>query len=470
MNSQRVKHISECFIKPKYEVQESKQPYYLSPWDLIFLGAHYSQKGLLFMKPKIGQDGLFSMDQLLRSLKDSLALTLVHFYPLAGQLSTIVDNDRHRSLVFVDCNKGPGVRFVHATVDLKVSDILSSSAGCHSQSVVRCFFDHNNGEVNYDGHTRPLLTVQVTELVDGVFIGCSMNHVIVDGTSFWHFWNVWSDIQRADGILISVTRPPIHKRWVPEGYAPVDLFLPYIHPDEFIRRYEPIPPPLLREQFFHFSAKNVNALKAKVNEEIIYTGDITKISSFQALMSLVWMSIIRARGLDPSRVTRCKLAINNRRRLDPPLPEDYFGNSLSAGIATTTVGEMLHHGIGWAALLLNQVVANHTDKVVRKFFYSWFESPFVIDLGPLLEAEERVQVGSSPRFPVYENQFDGLGKPVAVRAGYANKFGGKVTAFPGYEGEGSVDLEICLPPDSMSALELDEEFMAYVSPPCKSLL
>lgn len=468
MNSQRVNHISECFIRPKYEVQESKQPYYLSPWDLVLLGIHYNQKGLLFMKPKIGQNGLFSMDRVLESLKDSLALTLVHFYPLAGELATMVDLDRHRSLIFVDCNKGPGVRFVRATVDVKVSDVLSS-ADHHIQSVVKCFFDHNNGEVNYDGHTRPLLTVQVTELVDGIFIGCSMNHAIVDGTSFWHFWNVWSEIHQAGGIPISITGSPIHKRWVPDCYDLANLFLPYIHPDEFIRRYEPSSQPVLREQVFHFSSENVNALKAKANEEISHESELPKISSFQALMSLVWRSITRARGLDPNRETHCKLAVNNRRRLDPPLREEYFGNSLSRAIATAKVGELAHHGIGWAALLLNQAVANRTDKAVRNFLYSWFESPFVVDLGALLEAEDTVQVGSSPRFPVYENRFDGLGKPVAVRSGYANKFGGKVTAFPGYEGGGSVDLEICLPPDSMSALELDEEFMAYASPPRNDL-
>ena len=44
-------NISECFIKPKYEVKEAKQPYYLSITDLAMLSGHYIQKGLLFTKP-----------------------------------------------------------------------------------------------------------------------------------------------------------------------------------------------------------------------------------------------------------------------------------------------------------------------------------------------------------------------------------------------------------------------------------
>ncbi|KAI5319297.1 hypothetical protein L3X38_039005 [Prunus dulcis] len=46
-----------------------------------------------------------------------------------------------------------------------------------------------NGVLNYEGVPKPLLAVQVTELVDGIFIGCTMNHCVVDGSSFWHFFN-----------------------------------------------------------------------------------------------------------------------------------------------------------------------------------------------------------------------------------------------------------------------------------------
>lgn len=70
----------------------------------------------------------------------------------------------------------------------------------------------------------------------------------------------------------------------------------------------------------------------------------------------------------------------------------------------------------------------------------------------------------SPRFDMYGNQF-GLEKPVTVCNGPGNKAIGVVCAWPGYEGGGSIDLEICLPPDSMKALETDAEFMAAVSLP-----
>lgn len=62
---------------------------------------------------------------------------------------------------------------------------------------------------------------------------------------------------------------------------------------------------------------------------------------------------------------------------------------------------------------------------------------------------------------MYENDF-AWGKPMAVRSGWTNKFDGKISAFPGPSGGGSVDLEVVLAPQTMAALESDLEFMEYV--------
>ncbi|XP_021852267.2 protein ENHANCED PSEUDOMONAS SUSCEPTIBILITY 1-like, partial [Spinacia oleracea] len=455
---QLLKHISECFIKPKYEVHEAKQPYYLGPVDLAMLFAHYIQQGLLFTKPSNLGDEQFSIHELLQCLKKSLSLTLVHFYPLAGHLETQTDEEEgQKCLVFVDCNKGPGARFIHATLDMTISDILLPT---DVPEVVQSFFDHD-GAVNYDGHYRSLLTIKVTELLDGVFIGCSMNHALGDGTSYWHFWNVWSETHKAKlEESVPVLRMPIHDRWFPDGYGP-PIFLPFTQPDDFVVSLHETPDQL-RVRIFHFSSESIARLKSKANEETHNNNTTTrKISSFQALSALYWRSIIRALNLPHNQVTNCRLTTNNRHRLHPPLPKEYFGNCISALKTTTTVGELLEHDLGWAASLLHQSVINHGDKVVRDFINRWLKSPDIFKLEKLTDSYS-VMMGSSPRFDMYGKEF-GLGKAVAVRRGYADKFVGKVTCYPGYEGGGSVDLEICLTPDSMEALELDQEFMDNVS-------
>ncbi|XP_065626241.1 uncharacterized acetyltransferase At3g50280 isoform X2 [Quercus suber] len=407
----KIRYISECFIKPQYALEESKRPFYLSPWDLTMLSVHYIQKGLLYNKPSSADAQEDFIKSLLDKLKQSLSVALVHFYPLSGRLVTQINENPPSSLVFVDCSNSPGAKFIYAALDMTISDVLSP---IDVPPIVQSFFDHDKA-VNHDGHTRPLLTVQ------------------------------------AQGNNISLTRPPIHKRWFPDG-GPI-LNLPFKHQDEFISRFEA---PKLRERMFHFSSESIAKLKAKANAE----SNTNKISSFQSLSALVWRCITRARHLPHDQITHCRLAINNRARMEPHLPNDYFGNSISAGAAVTTAGELLEHSLGWAAWKLHELVANHTDKVVRGWLDNWLKSPFVYQLDRLFDPHS-VMMGSSPRFNKYGNEF-GMGKAVALRSGYANKFDGKVSSYPGKE-EGSIDLEMCLPPDSMSALESDEEFMDAVS-------
>ncbi|PPD82053.1 hypothetical protein GOBAR_DD20998 [Gossypium barbadense] len=415
------------------------------------LSVHYIQKGLLYTKPPPGDYyELNLINNVLVRLKQSLSIALLHFYPLAesclsvhyiqkgllytkpppgdyyvtkldqqclGKAQTIPFHcppsflslsrsacNKNRTKpkvsysVFVDCKNSPGAKFIHAAVDLSVSDIVSPT---YVPLVVQSFFDHDRA-INYDGHTRPLLSIQVTELVDGVFIGCSMNHAIADGTTFWHFINTLSEIFQAQGdTKIKISGSPMLERWFPEGNNGPLLTLPFTHQNEFITRFET---PHVLERIFHFSAKSITKLKKRANTE----SNTTKISSFQSLSAFVWRSITRARRLPCEIVTCCMLAINNRSRLEPPLSPNYFGNSFQTVTAMTTAGELLDHGLGWAAWKLYQAVVNHSDKSVRGYDNDWLRSPFVYQCSPHLYPRI-VIIGSSPRFNMYGNEF-GLGK------------------------------------------------------------
>ncbi|KAL5777723.1 hypothetical protein ACOSP7_010649 [Xanthoceras sorbifolium] len=452
MNTKTVKHISEFFVKPQYVTEEMKQPHYLTSWDLAMLSVHYIQKGLLYNKPAAVDDHQDFIKTLLDSLKQSLSLTLVHFYPLAGRFKTVKNENPHSYVVFVDLNDSPGAKLIHASLDMTVADIVSPT---YVPLVVQSLFDHDRA-INHDGHTRPLLTIQVTDLVDGIFIGCSMNHALGDGTSYWNFFQAFSEIfqaQESGAATTSISHPPIVKRWFPDGHDPI-INLPFTHQDEFLSRHEA---PQLLERYFHFTTESIAKLKARANSE----SKTSKISSFQSLSALVWRSIIRSRRFLNDQTTSCRLAINNRLRLEPPLPQDYFGNSIQTVRGVATAGELLEHDLGWAAWKLHEAVVNQDDKTVREWVESWGQFPFIYQLGQFFDPKS-VMMGSSPRFNKYGIEF-GLGKAVTLRSGYANKFDGKVSCYPGHEGGGSIDLEVCLPPDSMHALESDKEFMAAVS-------
>ncbi|KAL6650373.1 hypothetical protein ACP70R_009298 [Stipagrostis hirtigluma subsp. patula] len=55
---------------------------------------------------------------------------------------------------------------------------------------------------------------------------------------------------------------------------------------------------------------------------------LLELTKFQTLSSLFWLCVTRVRGLAPEQETVCRAAINNRGRLRPPLPAEYFGNTI----------------------------------------------------------------------------------------------------------------------------------------------
>ncbi|KAK9698861.1 hypothetical protein RND81_08G136700 [Saponaria officinalis] len=287
-----------------------------------------------------------------------------------------------------------------------------------------------------------------------------MNHALADATTFWHFWNVWSEIQRANGKPVSISNPPVYERRYPEDYGPNDVFLPFTHPDEFISRHNPLQ---LTEKLFRFGLKEIQKLKSKANEDI--HGPNNKISSFQAVAAFIWRCIIRASNLTPEKATHCKLTANNRSRVSPPLPPSYFGNSVSVILTSTTAGELLESSLGQVGELLNKSVQNHTSEVINDIALKLFESPYVIRRGTLVDSgvNDTVLIVSSPRLDMYGNEFIGLGKPISVRSGFGNKVPGLVTAYAGNQGPGSMDFDICLTADCMKNLESDVEFMDFAS-------
>ncbi|KAK8644178.1 hypothetical protein V6N13_123493 [Hibiscus sabdariffa] len=409
----------------------------LNPWDLRYLQIGYIQKGLVFAIPM--QD----KGTLINHLKTSLSNALHHFPLLAGRLATTRHEDDDTISFFVDCNDA-GALFIHAAADgVTVSDIVNP---VYVPSVVHSCFPLNRLQC-YKGITKPLLGVQVTDLLDGIFIGCSINHVVADGTSFWHFLNSWSEISRGSANL---AKPPVFERWFPDGMdIPIRIPRSCIDVnqcnDDFV-----LPP--TRERIFHFSKETIGKLKAKANAE---TGT-DKISSLQALLSHIWRSVIRNRSFEPNEETKYRIVVGARQRCRE-LPDNYFGNAILGTFVATKAKELMEQGIGNPAWRLNRTIAAMTGESLKKFLESWAASPNFVTLN----LGNDLLTSSSPRFDMYGNDF-GWGKPIAVRSGSSNKFHGKLTLFCGAEG-GSIDVEVCLSPETLEAIANDEEFIDTVT-------
>ncbi|KAI3892522.1 hypothetical protein MKW92_011390 [Papaver armeniacum] len=468
MSIAEVRHVSTTEVRPSSCVHQFTNDYKridLNPWDIVNLRFPYMQRGFLFAKsdssPK-REDEETNKD-IISHLKTSLSFALDHFFPLAGRLGIEKHENDNTISVYINCNS-EGAEFIHATANISIEGIVSHPYT--PPSIMDLLFSLN-GVMNYEGQSHPLLSIQITELLDGVFIGCSANHSVCDGTSFWHFINLWSEISRSSNNRTPCP-PPVFERWFINN-TDCPIHLPSSLAGESLTAINVSDTKVLLfkghvERCFRFTKANIAKLKAKANSDIYDTKQNKVISSLQAVLAHIWIAVLRARrslNIDCSEnhETLFGFMMNNRTKLIPPLTETYFGNAVSFVNVTAKDGEVLKKGFGFLASLLNEVVNSNSDEKIRRTFKTRTEKPVVIvnsgdEAG--IKKKNLVAAGSH-RFNMYGNDF-GWGQPIAVKTGVRGKSNGATFVNQGPI-EGSIDIEISLPIEVFKAMENDAEFM-----------
>uniref|UniRef100_A0A7N1A4U7 Uncharacterized protein n=1 Tax=Kalanchoe fedtschenkoi TaxID=63787 RepID=A0A7N1A4U7_KALFE len=439
-----VQFISRSTVQPSSSSSSpthSKRRIDLSQWDTRLLFIHYIQHGLIYPRHQITAT-------VIQSLKSSLSRVLNFFYPLAGRLAA-TDNKFDRTTSFrVECNDA-GVEFVHAKADDSVTVAQVMECVRVPSSLISSLFGLN-GVKNVEGVSKPLLSVQVTELVDGLFLACSVNHAVADGTSFWHFLSSWSQISR--GMETISIYPDLQRAY--SGFPNVPIWVDIR--EETQRSFTPPP---LAERVFHFTADNVMKLKLKARAQI--SPEAIQISALQSVLAHVWRAVVVANSshLDAEDEVQLRIPINWRPRLEPPLSDSFFGNAMHSEGVACKVRDVTDSALGHLALKVNRMVASQKDAVAKEFLQKWMEGPNLVSLSHA--SKYMTIMFGSPRFDVYGMDF-GWGRPVGVRSGPANKVGGTVRVYPCKQ-DGSVDTEVSLPLDALNGMGKDEKFMKFVS-------
>ncbi|XP_020526633.1 uncharacterized acetyltransferase At3g50280 [Amborella trichopoda] len=356
-------------------------------------------------------------------------------------------------------------RFLHAkAIHITLNDILGSP---YVPLVVRSFFV-NSGAMSHEGRFLPLLArfrnfyphcdlqsqscrLMVTELADSLFIECSFNHVVGDGTSFWNFLNSWSELSRYinDKGEAHTLSPPPAIEWLYLATNHLVCLNPPI--DSLPLPPKPSPSPFY-DRLFYFPAHSISHLKDKANSQ--------NLEVFQALYAHVWRAITRACDLSGEQETWCALPVSYRSRVVPPLSPYFFGNAIRLIFLRTTSGELLGRDLGWGANLIQDAIAKQTNEEICSWLEANAKAPTLYDsMG--FTTSPGVVMGNSPRFDVYGNDF-GWGLPLGVHVGYDSRFDGNFFAFPAREGRGSTELHFYMNQNVMAALERYKEFMEAV--------
>ncbi|MCO5589113.1 hypothetical protein L7F22_043079 [Adiantum nelumboides] len=437
--AQTVSILSTSIVKPSSPTPP--QHMFLSAADSFWRWFHYNQRILFFKSENQFPDFVIS------HLKASLASVLVEFFPWAGRAF-----EQEDGRLALDCNDA-GVPFIEAYIDIPFSSLEND--GFQYQPFFKHFAPH--GDVaKWTGPDLPLLSVQVTRFFQdaGFVLGIGHSHIVADGSSLWHFMKSWGECAR--GLPISMH--PVHMR---EALRPEKLILPPPLPED--ETVDPWPSPAeqsgpeLVQRDFHFTSVMVRKLKHMAT--ISCSVGHTPFSSLQALSAHMWKHVIAATDTDKDKDCIFYVIANMRSKLEPPLPEAYFGNAIIRDGTVAKREEILQETMGATALRIQKLVKSIDDNIMRTFYGKCEVLPL---LKVLDEAEFKMvmlQVSSSPQFPVYDVDF-GWGPPLCVRSPHILS-NGEMVWFCGREGGGSIDVCIALSRPIMERLEQDESLLSF---------
>uniref|UniRef100_A0A0D9V0P3 Uncharacterized protein n=1 Tax=Leersia perrieri TaxID=77586 RepID=A0A0D9V0P3_9ORYZ len=327
-----VQELESCFVAPSEETP--RKALWLSPLDTVLVNKGHTPTVYFYRRDAAAGD-FFDVGR----LKEALAKALVAFYPLAGRLrSESGDHGRPD----IHCN-AEGALFVVARSELTV-DAFSDLKP--SPEFRRLFAPRLEPPTI-------VLGVQVTFLsCGGVALGTVLHHYAIDALSAFHFFQTWSAFCR-DGDA-AVVEPPYHDRTLLRARSP-----PVVHPDAHsvfsltMNLCETSSP--ITTKFFDISKDQLTALKRMCGG----------MSTFSSVAALVWQCMCVARQLPLDAETRISFPVNVRRRMNPPLPDRYFGNALVMARTATTVKDVVSGTLAATAALIKGTLSRLDNEMLQ---------------------------------------------------------------------------------------------------------
>ncbi|EXC43572.1 Salutaridinol 7-O-acetyltransferase [Morus notabilis] len=335
----KVEIIERDIIKPSSPTPSHLKIINLSCLDRIIPGVYTS---LVLFYPN--NNSILTSDQIYNHLKKSLSEALTLFYPLAGKIK---DN------TVIECHDD-GATFVEAKFNGLLSTFLDQEQ--KDEALIGRFLPAAMESPEAD--TWPLLLVQAT-LFDcgGVAIGVCMSHKVGDATTLSIFLKTWAGTGIPDFEAASYYRSGDTFSYSPPGSS------------VFKRGEDGVVKRCL------FDKSTIAALKAKFASD-----SVKQPTRAEVVTALILRCLVEANSRSTSGSSATPLyslmtqAVNVRKRLEPPLPDNTVGNfvGLSAlqvenDIYNETSIEALECQLQDMVTKLRQGLKDFTEKKAKRF-------------------------------------------------------------------------------------------------------
>ncbi|KAK6157238.1 hypothetical protein DH2020_011486 [Rehmannia glutinosa] len=321
--------LETCRIPPPPGGAAAELSVPLAFFDIIWLHFHPIRRLLFYNYPC--SEAHF-LETIVPKLKKSLSLTLKHYLPLSGNLLYPLNTD--------DDDEKPVFRYVAGdSVSLKVavsSNDFDELIGNHARDADQ-FYDFvpeitpGKDEPNYK--TVPVIALQVTLFPGrGICIGFANHHSIGDARSIVGFIWAWAEINKQGDHHSS---SPIFDRSVIKDPLGIDtIFWKVMRKIPFNSPSFPLPTNRVRATYILHQA-DIKKLKDLV---LAKKPGLVHVSSFVVTASYVWTCFLKSgdavgEQIDENVLEFFVFTVDARGRVNPPVPENYFGNCLSYGMA-----------------------------------------------------------------------------------------------------------------------------------------
>ncbi|KAH0458937.1 hypothetical protein IEQ34_011751 [Dendrobium chrysotoxum] len=396
---------------------------WLSNLDLLVARAHTPT--VYFYRRPLDDAGFFSPE----GLKAALARTLVPFYPLAGRLVSGADGR-----LCIRCT-AEGALFVVARSEASVDDFGDFAPSDEIRQLLVPFVD------SADEVDPPLVMFQLTFFrCGGVCLGAAVHHTAADGLGALHFVNSWARITHTNS---HIPIPPTINRTLLRARSPPSITSSHIEYSQ-----SNLPPSSTHPPFTSAILKLSNHNLSLIKTSPTYNNPKRPLSTFKAVVSHIWRSACKARGLEPSIPTRLYMTADARSRLRPPLPASYLGNAIFRVSAEATAREISDFG---AAAKIDVATKRIDDEFVRSLIDYLEEKVDEVGVrkGGWVMPETDLWVISWLGLPIYEADF-GWGKPIYMGRACL-QFGGLVYIVPSSpeEAEGGLSVLIAMEEENM---------------------
>uniref|UniRef100_A0ACD5ZSQ0 Uncharacterized protein n=1 Tax=Avena sativa TaxID=4498 RepID=A0ACD5ZSQ0_AVESA len=431
----------------------------LSSFDIAHITKIPIQRLFFFDGP-----GLPPFPTVVGTLRSSLAETLADFLPLAGEVAFRATS----GAVVIDCSLSAvssGVRFVEAEYSGGADDIrrLAREDEHDTEAFLQLV-----PEIDVTQLPIPVLAVQVTRPATGhgaVAIGVTIVHAVADGHAVWQFMRAWSRASR-EGLLtggaaapLEIVPPPTFDRAAvlhhPMAAELSRMFLRILAPALPLLRSPSSTPATLGDtveqirRTFVLTGDRIRYLKQQCIPQGGTSGgqqgQQPTTSTYVAVSSLVWASLVRAKSLDHADDAFFLVVADCRRRLRPPPGEGYFGNCVRPCLARANAGELCGEGgVAHAAAAIAERIRGFLDE--KSDPLEGMER--VLEVFGAIPKERLTSVGSSHRFMAYETDF-GWGAPSRVEL--VSMFRAELVTLLGGRERGAVQVSAALSQPLMEA-------------------